>query len=779
MRVPRRLARPGRNALLAADVAAAAVLAIGSVLSALDLQPRPPLAAVALAALCATSVAWRRPAPEAAFVVSISALVAYQLLSHDPNMAFEPYAVALTAYMAGRRSPSARAVVLAGYGAAALLVLRVHPAENGLLAILGAWVLMVAAAMGAGRLVARNHRMALQLSELTSRLRRDQDARAARLAAEERARVARELHDVTAHSVSVIVIQASAARLLAPVDQRRARRALRIAARSGREAMDDLRHIMGVLRRGEDDMVGILPDERGIQELLARVRAAGIDVRFTARGGTDGLPAATRFVLYRVVQEGLTNASRHGADGPVSIAISTGADGVVATVTNPLREDAAAGNRPQSGHGLVGMHERVAVLGGELSAGVTDDGAFRLEALLPARAAPSRSVPDDVPSGAGRPAGLDAMLGARTVDLAIAGFWLITLGLDAAFSGRASGPLALNLAGVAAMAIGCLWRRRFPVGFAVLVGAVAVLMTHGLTSRDYATLVGGFAVTVPLYTVGAWAEGRRALVYLVAFELTAAAVGVAEHAAASGIAGPALLGLVAWLAGRAVRRERLLAERLRAASRRLVEEQADHARLAVIGERARLARDLHGLVAGQVEAMVVQTEAAEQLLGFDQRRLEATLEAVEQTGRSALAQMRATLGVLRADGDRAPLEPQPGVGLVHRLIRESRERGRDVQFSVQGQPFTLPPAVDLVVYRILEEAVAGSDTAGPVAACLRFADGAVEIEVRAADRRAWPTLAMRERVELCDGQLEVSAADGRGPTRLLASLPLVREALVG
>jgi signal transduction histidine kinase len=768
--------------LVAGDIAAAAVLAIGGALSALGLQPRPPLATVGLAVLCAAAVGWRRLAPESAFVVSVSALVAYQLLSHDPNMAFEPYAVALTAYMVGRRSPPRRILALAAIGMAILLVMRVHPAENSLSDTLGAWALFVAAAMVAGRLVARHHSMVVRLADVTARLRQDQDVRAARLAAEERTRVARELHDVTAHSVSVMVIQASAARLLATVDQHRARQALRIAARSGREAMDDLRRIMGVLRRGEDDLVGVLPDDRGVEDLISRSRAAGLDVRFAVRGDTSGLAADTRFVLYRVVQEALTNAARHGGSGPVSVTVSADGDGAVVAVANALGGEAPkSATQVASGHGLVGMRERVAMLGGELSAGATDSGTFRVEARLPAaaHAGPPAFIPPPSAEPAGDPpAGLDARFGPRAVDLAVAGFWLVALGLDVAVSGHRSGSLALNLAAVAAMSLGCIWRRRYPIAFSVLVGGAGLLMMHGMTSRNYGTLVGLFTVTVPQYTVGAWAERRRALAYLVAFEIVAAGMGLFEHASSSGIAGPALLGAVAWLAGRALRRERMVAERLRQGSRRLVEEEADHARLAVIGERARLARDLHGLAARQVNAMVVQTEMAERLLGFDQRRLEDAMEAVEQTGRAALTQMRATVGVLRADGDRAPLAPQPGVSLVHALVRESRECGRDVHLSVQGEPFPLPPAVDLIAYRILEDALAVPGPSGSIEARLRFADGAVEIELRSGTPQAWPTVAMRERVELCNGRLEITSSGGRsGRTQLVASLPLAEAAL--
>jgi signal transduction histidine kinase len=666
----------GRKALLAGDVAAAVVLTTGATASALHLgsQP-PPVPTVGFAFLCTTAVAWRRAAPAPAFLVCVSALVAYQLVSRDPNMAFEPYAVVLTAYMAGRRSPpwSLRLLFLCVYGLVAMLALRAHPHQNPLAGIVEAWVMCVVAAVIVGQLVARHHRLGVRLADVTTRLRREQDARAVRLAAQERSRVARELHDVTAHSVSVMVIQASAARLLALADIERARRALQVVVRSGREAMDDLRRTMGVLRRGEDDLVDCLPDDRGIEALVEQSCTAGLEVHLDVRGETSRLAAGVRFALYRVVQEALTNAAKHGGGGPTSVTLASNDVDVSVTITNQLRGEASEGQPlPSSGHGLVGMRERVLMLGGELSAGPAN-GAFRVQARLPAteKVAPAR----DWESPGEQTSALKHALAAPEQELAnqtrlwltdwgLAMFWLVALGINATLSSHRSGGLALNLAGVAAMALSGVWRRQYPMVFALLVGTIAIPMSHGLTSRGYGTLVGLYTVTVPNYTIGSWTTRRRAIAYLIVIEALAAVAGIAEHASSSGIAGPALLAAVAWLAGRAMRHERSLTERFRRASLQLAAEEEDHARLAVVAERARLARDLHGLVAREVSAMVIQAELAERLLGFDQRRLDETIEAIEDTGRTALSQMRTTLGVLRAGGELRPLSPQSGTDLA-------------------------------------------------------------------------------------------------------------------
>jgi signal transduction histidine kinase len=163
--------------------------------------------------------------------------------------------------------------------------------------------------------------------------------------------------------------------------------------------------------------------------------------------------------------------------------------------------------------------------------------------------------------------------------------------------------------------------------------------------------------------------------------------------------------------------------------------------------------------------MVVQTEAAQQLLDEDLDRADAAMAAVEEAGRQALSEMRRILGVLRRAGEGPERAPQPGVGQIHALVERAREQHREVELEVDGDPGPLPASIDLGVYRILAEALANSGAA-PVEVRLTFTERDVELDVSAhgAPAASWPTLAMRERVALCDGELE--ADEGRLRVRL-------------
>jgi hypothetical protein len=163
--------------------------------------------------------------------------------------------------------------------------------------------------------------------------------------------------------------------------------------------------------------------------------------------------------------------------------------------------------------------------------------------------------------------------------------------------------------------------------------------------------------------------------------------------------------------------------------------------------------------------MVVQTEAAQQLLDQDLDRADAAMAAVEEAGRQALSEMRRILGVLRRVDEAAELLPQPGVGQIHELVERVREQHRQVELEVDGDPGPLPASIDLGVYRILEEALASTGV-GPVEVRLTFAERDLELDVTSHSTpvASWPTLAMRERVALCDGELE--ADEGRLRVRL-------------
>lgn len=215
----------------------------------------------------------------------------------------------------------------------------------------------------------------------------------------ERARLARELHDSVGHALTVTTLQAGAAAQVMDSDPAFARRALEAIAETGRAALDDLDHVLGLLREDRDERerdeqrddrhrdAAREParDLRALDALVAGARSAGVEVGLTVDGDPATLPAAVSREAYRLVQEGLTNALRHAGPVPVSVRLRVDASGLALAVDNPLpggRSPDRARTRRAGGRGLRGMAERAAVLGGELTAG-PEGGVFRLAARLP------------------------------------------------------------------------------------------------------------------------------------------------------------------------------------------------------------------------------------------------------------------------------------------------------------------------------------------------------------------------------------------------------------
>jgi signal transduction histidine kinase len=353
----------------------------------------------------------------------------------------------------------------------------------------------------------------------------------------------------------------------------------------------------------------------------------------------------------------------------------------------------------------------------------------------------------------------------RWLDPALAAVALVAFEIEIVTSKHRSGPLVLNVLAAAAITVPLVWRRRAPLACACLTMGLAVLMTATLT--DVTTLgIPQFVLVIATYTVAAYEPRTRAVIGLaVCLVAVWALVALTRHTSVGQFAYPTGSFALAWVVGRAVRARRRLNEELGRKVQRIAAERESRELLAVADERTRIARELHAVVAGSVSAMVVQTEAAQQLLDEDLDRADAAMAAVEGAGREALSEMRRILGVLRR-GDEAPaLAPQPGVGQIHGLVERAREQHRQVELEVDGDPGPLPASIDLGVYRILEEALA-STGAGQVDVRLTFAERDVELDVtsRSAPAATWPSLAMRERVALCDGELE--ADEGRLRVRL-------------
>ncbi|MFD7625480.1 sensor histidine kinase [Streptomyces sp. NPDC059851] len=230
-----------------------------------------------------------------------------------------------------------------------------------------------------------------QLVERNQRLEKEREAQAKVAVAAERARIARELHDVVAHNVSVMVVQADGAAYVMDVAPEQAKEALQTISGTGRQALAEMRRLLGVLRTGEpqesEDYVP-QPDVEQIEVLVEQVRAAGLDVDFEVEGAPRKLPSGVELTAYRIVQEALTNTRKHGGpDAKASVRLVYFDDGLGLLVEDDGRGAAhelyADGGADGAGHGMIGMRERVGMVGGTLDAGPRPGGGFRISALLP------------------------------------------------------------------------------------------------------------------------------------------------------------------------------------------------------------------------------------------------------------------------------------------------------------------------------------------------------------------------------------------------------------
>ncbi len=233
----------------------------------------------------------------------------------------------------------------------------------------------------AGRAVRSRSRLTAELHEATVRLHEQREAEAHAAVAEERRRIAREMHDVVAHSVSTMVIQAGGARRILSRDPARAVEAAALIERTGREALGEMRHLLGVLHAGEN-LAALTPQPTLLElgALAERSRAAGLPVELHIQGERRELPPGVDLAAYRVIQEALTNSLKHGG-GSAEVTVRYAEADLHLAVT-----DAGSGSATSvqgSGQGLRGMRERVRVCGGELEAGPLPSGGFEVRAHIP------------------------------------------------------------------------------------------------------------------------------------------------------------------------------------------------------------------------------------------------------------------------------------------------------------------------------------------------------------------------------------------------------------
>ncbi|GAA2485907.1 sensor histidine kinase [Streptomyces longisporus] len=333
-----------------------------------------------LGAATAVPLVWRRRAPFAtAWVVSAATPAMAVYHAPPPGVLWGGLVVLYT--MAARALPWQRRLMLVGWVIGATVTMQhkedVRPFEYAF------HLLCIACAYSLGWLARVQRAYTAELEDRARRMERERAADTARAIAQERARIARDMHDILAHAVSLMVVQAEAGPVVVRSDPERAEASFDAIAAAGRDAMAQLRRILGVLKEEQDNGTSPQPGVGALPRLLRQVgESAGLRVELHTTGDPHPLPADAEVAVYRVVQEALTNTVKHAYAACATVELDWTEHLLTLTVTDDGRGPAT----PGGGHGLIGIRERAAACGGSAEAGRGPDGGFRVVVRLPAAA---------------------------------------------------------------------------------------------------------------------------------------------------------------------------------------------------------------------------------------------------------------------------------------------------------------------------------------------------------------------------------------------------------
>lgn len=727
---------------------------------------------------CAVALGWRRRAPVVALGVVLLAQALGRLAVDPDALLVVTVADVIALYSVAVRRPLRTAAPAAAVAFAQAAVLGLLVYEFGA-TYLGEVLLGLAVypvTLGLGRSRRRWHAARAAAATRLAEVEADRQ----RAASAERHRLARELHDVSAHHLTAIVVTAGAALRLVDRRPELVAEAVAFSAGTGRETLAALHRLVAVIRSAEQQ------DRRPLAVRLAELadgfRRLGQPVRVEPDpipAGQAELPPAVAEAVYGIAREALTNALRHAPGAAVRLRIARHPASMEIVVDDEGGGVPGKAAELGSGRGVPGMRDRAAGVGGTLTAGPARTG-WRVRATLPL------AVPTEP---AGRPRWrrpswqqvVDVLVVLGVLAIAVAPVLPVD-GLD----GGGFRPAGL-LVGVvmAAHAVPLLWRRRRPwaalagvlgtaalwplaVGFVPLPGESAEVLVAGVVAEFVVVYaVAGHALPAPNTLL---AVPITALTLAAALTASAAVDGsVAGQPVRPDIALTPELGLlftllfvlpgwlamaglatiplgVVWLLGAVLRRRRagVLAREADAVARTTA-EAVEAARL----ERARIAAGLRAAVldrAGQV------------VTAADEGRLDVVLEQA----RSTLGAMRGLLDTLRADAGVERRAPQPTVGAIMRLCADQRTVGRLVEASLPVAPAPLPADVDVSAYRVVELALAAGDP-GPIAVDLRYGDGGLRIVVAGVPSATDPVIVagLRARVGALGGEVTVDVPAGR------------------
>jgi signal transduction histidine kinase len=334
----------------------------------------------------ALSFLWRRSQPIVTAMATLVGLVVMAVfLTEPPNLVSAVLMLIATGYAVGRHMGGRPSAIFVTFGAAVIVTLSILYDPNDILfPVTFFWIVPWLA----GRTIRNQTRLARELSEKAERAQHAREEDERRAIALERSRIARELHDVLAHNLSVMVVQAAGARQVLEKNPERAVEAASLIERTGREALAEIRQLFGPVRRGggAEPLSGAQSIAR-VDDLARRAREAGLRVELRVTGDAVELPAGIDLAAYRIVQEALTNTLKHSPGARARVTVAYEPNEIVLSVEDDgegPRDDYELGGAG-GGHGLVGMRERAAVYGGFVQAGRGSDGGFAVRARLPTR----------------------------------------------------------------------------------------------------------------------------------------------------------------------------------------------------------------------------------------------------------------------------------------------------------------------------------------------------------------------------------------------------------
>ena len=340
-----------------------------------------PVLVVGLAG--AAALWWRRQHPVAVTTIGVVVFVITQV----------PVVVAVGLFSLAIRRRDRVLVLMTLVTAVAFTVVPAVQSSSSWVGFLASGLIEAALLAAAGAYIGARRDLLTALRDRAAQAEEQQELRAEQAMLGERARIAREMHDVLAHKVSLIAMHAGALEVNAEAGPEQVRQTAGMIRTTAREAMEDLRDVLGVLRAGsEGDGSDLTPPPRGadIERIVEASRAAGVRTDLTME--VDEMPDAVARTVHRVVQEALTNVHKHARDAATSVRITgDGARGVTVEVVN-RRPVGSAALLPGSGTGLLGLRERLALVGGTLESGPCPDGGWRVVAWLPASPAPAASA---------------------------------------------------------------------------------------------------------------------------------------------------------------------------------------------------------------------------------------------------------------------------------------------------------------------------------------------------------------------------------------------------